>query len=246
MAMRNLERLHASVRADVEAYCARLLGALGASVKAISAYGSATGPDFIPKKSNINLVVVVGNLATGSLACILDVVAMGRRRRIVPPLLVTPDYIKSSLDVFPIEYLDIRDSQVLLYGDDFFSTIEVGRDYLRLECESQLRAAALRTRQGYLELGAKRKGAEQVLHASVTSLIPVLKAMLRLKSAEIPLRKTEVVETVGKVFGADTKTFSAVLRDRSGDERIDGKNAHRVLATYIDDVESLTGLLDQL
>ncbi len=246
MAVRNLERLHASVRADVEAYCRRLVAALGTSIKSISVYGSATGPDYIPTKSNVNIVVVLETLGAESLTRTLDVVDMGRKRKIVPPLLVTQEYVRSSLDVFPIEYLEIKDSQVVIYGDDFFSGIEVGRDYLRLECESQLRAAVLRTRQAYLELGKKKRGPEQVLHTSVTSLIPVFRAMLRLKGTEVPRRKIEAVEAVEKVFGFDTKTFAAILRDKAGDERIDGKDAHRVLAEYIDAVEGLAGRLDQL
>jgi hypothetical protein len=246
MTLTNLEKLHESVRADVEAYCGKLIVALGPSIKAISVYGSATGPDFIPKKSNVNLVVVVENLATESLACILGIVAKGRKRNIVPPLIVTPDYIKQAGDVFPIEFFEISASEVLLYGSDYFAGIDVGRESLRLECESQLRAAALRTRQAYLELGTKRKGAERVLHASVTSLIPVLRAMLRLKGVDAPRVKLDVVATVEKTFAVDTATFAAILRDRSGDESIGGQDAHGVLAKYIDDLESLARLLDRM
>jgi len=157
--IRNLERLHSSVRSDVEAYCQKLASAIGENIKAISVYGSATGPDFVPEKSNVNLVVVADRLDQPVLEALLEIVKWGGKKRIVPPLLLTAEYMESSLDVFPIEFLEIKDSQVLLYGDDYFSSVEVKPDDLRLECESQIKAAILRTRQAYLEIGLAKTAA---------------------------------------------------------------------------------------
>jgi len=247
MDLKSLEKLHASVRSDVEAYAGKLISALGTAVRSVAVYGSATGTDYIPGKSNVNLVVVVESATVDTLARILGVVDAGKKRRIVPPLLVTPEYLKSSVDVFPMEYLEIKDGQVVIYGDDFFSGLETSRENLRLECESQLRAAVLRTRQAYLELGSKKRGAEQVLHASVTSLVPAFRAMLRLKGGDAPPRsKTDVIRAMGEAFGIQTETFTAILRDKSGDERIDGKEASRVLGAYIDEVEALVCRLDRM
>lgn len=242
--MKNLELVHASMRRAVEAYVAELAGALGSRLKALSVYGSATGADYIPKKSNINMVAVLDRLDAGALEAILGTVRSGMKKGIVPPLLVTPDYIRSALDVFPIEFLEIADTQVVVLGDDHFSNLAVSQDRLRLECESQLRASVLRTRQAYLEMGHARRGAERVLHASVTSLVPALKAILRLRGVAVPRSKIEVVEAVGRTLGVGVAVFVAVLRDRSGDERIQDRDARRVLAEYIDALDALTGRLE--
>jgi len=243
-AMKNLEMLHASIRMAVGTYAAELAGALGSRVKAISVYGSATGPDYIPKKSNINIVAVLERLDAEALEAILGIVKSGMKKGIVPPLLVTPEYIRSALDVFPIEFLEIRDTQVVLLGEDHFSDLAVSQDRLRLECESQLRASVLRARQAYLEIGLAKRGAERVLHASITSLIPVFKAVLRLRQAAVPRSKVEVAGALGRALGIGVDVFVAVLRDRSGDERIEGRDACRVLAEYVDALEALTGQLE--
>jgi hypothetical protein len=246
MALQNLNKLEASVSSAIEPYCRKLISELGPALKAISVYGSATGPDYVAGKSNINLVVLVEKLDRGVLAGLLDIAKSGKKARIVPPLLLTPAYIVSSLDVFPIEFMEIKGSQLLLYGDDHFSSLEVRPEHLRLECESQLKAAVLRTRQAYLEIGSMRKGAEAVLHASMTSLVPVLRAMLRLRGVEAPRRKLDVVKAVGDAFGIDTAPFIAVLHDKAGDEKIGGREAHDVLASYVDDLEALAARVDQL
>lgn len=245
-AKKNLESVHPSIRATVSAYAAELAGKLGPRLKAVSVYGSATGPDYIPGKSNVNIVAVLERLDAGALEAILGVVKSGMRKGIVPPLLVTPEYIRSALDVFPIEFLEIQDTQTVISGEDYFCDLPVARDNLRLECESQLRASVLRTRQAYLELGLGVRGAERVLHASVTSLIPVFKAILRLRGAVVPRSKVEVAQAVGRSLGIEVEVFVAVLRDRSGDERIQGRDARRVLAEYIDAVEALTDKLEAM
>jgi len=243
--LKNLEMLDASIRNDVEAYCGGLVSALGSRIRAISVYGSATGADFIPNRSNVNLVVVLERLEAGSLGPLLPVVKSGLKKRIVPPLLVSPDYLAGARDVFPIELLEIRDSQVVVLGEDHFAGLEVSRGHLRTECESQLRAAALRTRQAYLELGLARRGPERVLHAAVTSLIPAFRTVLRLKGAAVPRRKLEVVEALGSCLGIDTGVFAAVLRDKAGDERIQGSESNKVLARVVDAIEEVTAHLDR-
>lgn len=243
-ANRNLESIHASARTAANAYAAELAGTLGPRLKAVSVYGSATGPDYLPGTSNINIVAVVDCIDGEALNRILGLVKSGMKKGVVPPLLVTPEYIKSAVDVFPIEFLEIQHTQVVLSGEDYFADLPVSPDRLRLECESQLRACALRTRQAYLELGLGLRGTERVLHASVTSLVPVFKAVLRLRGAEVPRGKVQVTEALGSSLGVSVRVFVAVLRDRSGDERIQGRDAHRVLAEYIDAVEALTAKLE--
>ena len=246
MPIKNLERIHERARPHLRDYVAGLDTELGSNLKAVSVYGSATGPDFVTKKSNINLVVVLAKLDEQVLTSLLDVVKWGRGKRIVPPLMLTPEYIKASLDVFPIEFLEIRDSHVVIMGEDYFSALQVERPSLRLECESQLRATVLRTRQAYLEIGWRKKGAEQVLIASLTTLIPVFRAMLRLKGEEPPRKKSDVVGALGRAIGVETKTFIAILRDKAGDERIEGEKAHAVLARYRDEITNLAGKVDDL
>lgn len=246
MPLKNLEQVNEKARAHLDDYVAGLDTELGSNLKAVSIYGSATGPDYVPGKSNVNLAVVLGRLDEESLTSLLDVVKWGMGKRIVPPLMLTPEYIKASLDVFPIEFLEIKDSHAVIMGEDFFSGVEVGLKDLRLECESQLKAAILRTRQAYLEIGWRKRGAEEVLTVSLTSLIPVFRAMLRLKGIDPPRPKAEVVTALGGTFGVETATFLAILRDRAGDDRVEGEEAHAVLARYIDEITALAGRVDDL
>jgi len=244
--LKNLDRINSSITKVVVEYCERIISSVGAEVRSIAVYGSATGPDYIPKHSNINITVVVEEISHNTLRSLLETVRWGLKRKIVPPLLLTEDYILSSLDVFPIEFSEIKDTAVIVYGEDFFGSLKMDPGHLRLECESQLKAALLRTRQAYLELGLTKKGAERVLHTSLTSLIPVMRGLLRLKGIEPPRRKADVIMALGEAFGLDGSVFIAILQDKAGDEKIGDKEAHVVLGRYIEQLERLAEKSNQL
>ena len=69
---------------------------------------------------------------------------------------------------------------------------------------------------------------------------------MKLKNQEVPPRKLEVVRRVGEVFGVDSTPLVAVLRDKAGDEKIGGREAHEVLAGYIGLIEVLADVADRL
>ena len=89
-------------------------------------------------------------------------------------------------------------------------------------------------------------GVSEVLHASLTSLIPVMRAMLRLKGEAVPRMKIDVLKAVGRVFGVDSGRLEAILKDKAGDEKIGGRQAHEVLAAYVGDIEKLAAAVDGL
>jgi len=61
-------------------------------------------------------------------------------------MIFTVSEFLSSDDVFPIEYLDMKDGHKLLYGRDFLSEINVSDANLRHECEFDLRSKLLKLR----------------------------------------------------------------------------------------------------
>ena len=75
-----------------------------------------------------------------------------------PPLLLDRRWIEDARDVFPIEFLELREHHVLLHGEtDPFADLPVNLDHLRLEVEQQLRGKLLHLWEAYLE--TRRLGA---------------------------------------------------------------------------------------
>ena len=242
----NLDKLPDRVRGIVQPYCLELIKLHGDDLEAIVVYGSATGGDFVPKRSNINLLLIFKDLQLPHLKKSLKLVANGRRRGIIAPLFLTRKHIETSTDAFPIEFLEMKENHVLIYGEDMLKDLEVRRDNIRLQCEQQLKGKLIRLRQTYLEIGLKKKGIESLLIESLTSLTPIFRNMLRLKGEEVPVGKEEVINAVSSQFEVDEEVFLSILRDKKGDERIGGMEAEEFLEKYLEEIRKLAIAVDEM
>jgi len=216
------------------------------NVVSVFLYGSAAGPDFIPGVSDINSVAVVKTISLDLLQKSLRLVASGKRKRIQAPLILTLEHIRLSLDVFPIEFLDMKDHYAVLYGRDVLQEISVESGHVRLFCEQQLKGRLIRIRQAYLEVGLKRRGIEALLKESLGSLFPVFRALIRMKGIPVPVDKAEILKVLQESHEIDLSAMAAIWKDKRNDERIAGRDVREVFGTYIEQLETLAQTVDRL
>lgn len=212
----------------------------------VAVYGSAAGQNFIPGVSDINTLIVVREVSADFLKKSLRPIMRARRRRIAAPLILTREHIVSSLDVFPIEFLDMKERHVLIYGEDLLSGLEIRGEHTRLFCEQQIKGTLIRIRQTYLEVGLRKKGIEALLKDSLSSLFPVFRRMVILKGAVAPDDKETLLQTLGEVFQINPDDMVAIWKDRRNDERIAGEDVREVFGRYIARLEDLAKIADQL
>jgi hypothetical protein len=240
MELTNVEKLSGEVRELVEPYAQKMLELLGKNICSIAVYGSAAGSDFVPKKSNVNLLIVCERVELSDLKRCFSLVKKGGRNRIVAPLFLTRRHMETSSDVFPIEFLDMRDFHQVIYGQSVFEGLEIGTENLRLECEEQLKGKLIRLRQVYLENGGKAKPVQAVLIESLSSLIPAFRGMIRLIGKEVPEAGIQVIDAVGQEFGVDAAILSRVLNMSIGKAKLDKNEIEDFFGKYLTEIEKLT------
>ena len=209
-------------------------------------YGSATGKNYIPKVSDINSVFVFKELKFSTFKSSLKVVSSGIFKKIAAPLFLTKDYVNSSLDVFPIEFLDMKENHILLYGEDTLSGLEIKGEHIRLFCEQQIKGKLIRIRQAYLEVGLKKKGLEALLKESLKSLIPIFRNLIRLKGKQPSGNKTEIIRQLCQMFELDENVFLPIYNDSTNDEKIANQEVAVFLEKYLTQIERLAGMVDKL
>jgi hypothetical protein len=244
--LNNLDKLRPEVSGDVRSYVENMLAVLGNDALGVVAFGSVTGADYVPGQSDVNLAVLVRNVELPLLDRCAEVVASGFKKRIVAPLFLTRDYIARSLDVFPIEFLDMRETGVLLWGENPVAAVKLGAESLRLECELQLKSNLLRTRQAFLEIGRSKGGLERVLTQSLNSLIPLFRAMLTLRGLELPRAKRDIVGSLCKEFQVPDEPFHEILALRAKGKNLPPGRGPALLSSYLLNVENLAGIVDTL
>jgi predicted nucleotidyltransferase len=243
----NLPKLHPEIRNRLSDYCQALISLHGDNIISIFLYGSAVTGDFIPKRSNINLLVIFKTLNFSTLQKSLKLVAKGLRKKIIAPLFLTREHIKTSLDTFPVEFLEIQENYLLLFGEDILKPLKIPCENLRLECEHQIKGKLIRIREAYLEIGLRKKGIEALLKESLNSLLPIFRNMLRLKGiTPPPTSKEEIIKKLGSEFKISPEVFINILRDRRGDEKIAGYSAEEYLKRYLLELQNLAQSIDEL
>ena len=209
-------------------------------------YGSATGDDYVPKHSDINSVFVFKDIEFSILKKSLNVISKGIDKKIAAPLFLTKEYINSSLDVFPIEFLDMKENHILLYGEDILSGLQIKGEHIRLFCEQQIKGKLIRIRQAYLEVGLKKKGLEALLKESLNALIPIFRNLIRLRGKQPSVSKIEIIKELCQIFGLDENVFLPIYKDSTNDERIANQEVVTFLEKYLSQIEKLSAMVDEL
>ena len=242
----NVARLPAAVQKKFIPYLRSLLEQHDGNVISANIYGSATGVNFIPKVSDINSVFVFKQLDFPAMKKSLRLIDAGIKQKIAAPLFLTQDYIRSSLDVFPMEFLDMQENHILVYGEDILKDLDIKTEHLRLFCEQQVKGKLVRIRQAFLEIGLKRKGQEALLKESLTALIPVFRNLVRLKGEVPAVDKPQVIQQLCTLFDLDADVLLAIYRDKADDERIAGQDVEAFMEKYIVQLEKCANGVDRL
>jgi hypothetical protein len=152
-----------------------------------------------------------------------------------------------SLDTFPMEFMSMKDSRLVLFGDDCLADISVNKSDLRKECEYQLKGKLLTIRQAYLEQALSRKALERLIKTSFRALLPVFQSVLRLEREETPpLDKEEILVQLGDEFEIDITPFLDVLHDKKTEGQIGGMTAEVFLNNFLVQLEHITEIVDKM
>jgi len=243
----NIDVLPEEIRKKVHKYLKELLKLYSDNIVSIFIYGSATGKNYIPGKSDVNMAVILKNLRFSDLKKSLKLVSWGISKKIAAPLMLTIKHMQTSTDVFPVEFLEMKDNYCLLYGQDLLKDLPVEESNIRLQCEQQLKGKLIRIREGYLEIGLRKKGMDALLKESLNSLFPIFRGLLRLRTAQAPpTDKEKIINSLSKNFGTDPTVFLAILRDKKDDNKIDSQDVEPFFEKYVQEIQKLAIASDEL
>jgi len=94
------------------------LKVFGSELVSLIVYGSAAAAaaSYVKGKSDINLLVVLTPAGINKLDAAFDTVKYWKKRKVATPLVMTKEFIETSLDSYPIEFLNMKNSHILVYG----------------------------------------------------------------------------------------------------------------------------------
>jgi len=216
----------------------------GDSLLAIILYGSAASGEYVKGKSNINCLVLLKRVTMAELKRSTKYVRKWRKNGIVAPLFLDPAYTRSSADVFPIEFLDMKERYCLLYGQDFLRDLDVSLRNLRFQCEQELKGKLLRLRQLYLERADSIEALKSLMIKSLSSFTVLFKALLRLKGVAA-LNSTDEILAQLSALGLPTEAATRILSLKRKDIKARQDELDTLFDQYLAEIQAAVDYVDR-
>ncbi|NVL89463.1 MAG: hypothetical protein HWN69_00515 [Desulfobacterales bacterium] len=221
-------------------------GLFGEDLVSVILYGSAASNDYIPGKSDINFMIVLSEDGIDSLDRAFEVIGKWKKRNVATPLFLTETYVKTSLDVFPIEYLNFRNNHELVYGKDILKDLSFDQEFLRLQCEREVKGKLLVLREAFLETRGKGKYLQQLATQSLGTFVAIFNALLHLRGNELPRHKREVIREVCLAFDMDATLFEKLLDIKEKRLKLSDSEMADLFKSYLRQVHQLWKIVDTL
>ncbi|MDA8088788.1 MAG: hypothetical protein M0Z61_00990 [Nitrospiraceae bacterium] len=226
-------------------------GFSGGQLHSVYVIGSVLTPDYHPKTSDINTVVLLNHVdpeAIRKLAAIGKPHAKKRKsKKISPPLVMAPGHIKNSMNVFPIEYLNIKLVHETVWGEDLFSELEIDRKDLRLQCERELEIMLVGLRQGYLKMIEDDKRLTEAFFRSIKSYVPLFRGLIYLFGGKTPpVSAHDVIKELSTITGVNTYAFSKVHERKRFGTKLSSQELDTAFEQYYEAANRLSELTDEV
>lgn len=218
----------------------------GDDLVSIVLYGSAAGKDYRPGKSDINFMIVLSEEGIERLDRAFEIVKKWRKRNVAIPVFLTENYVETSTDVFPIEYLSFKGNYVPVYGKDILKDLSFKPEFIRLQCEREIKGKLLLLREAYLETSGKGRALKDVISQSIRAFVAIFEALLHVKGLDLPKEKLQIIRATAQAFDIDSSVFEKLLdvkddRIKLGDDEMKG-----LFQKYLAEVRKLSKQVDEL
>jgi len=166
--------------------------------------------------------------------------------KMVNPLFLTEDYIATSTDIFPIEFLDMRENYSLIYGKDVLKDIQVDVRNLHFQCKQELKEKLLKLEHAYLRIYNNRLALRNLLFTSFTSVLHIARNVLRLKGLRAPYLKQEILNELTSQFKIDIAVWKKILAAKNKQIKLSGEEVNCLFVSFTKELESIVNIVDKL
>jgi len=220
-------------------------GVYGDELISIILYGSATGRGYIPGKSDINFMIVLTEKGIMDPERSFSLLKKWRKRNVATPLFLTEEYVESSMDVYPIEYLNFQRRYIPVYGRDILKGLSFKKEFLRLQAEREIKGKLLLLREAYLGSAGKKPVLVDIINQSLHAFMAIFNALLILKDMPIAEDKRSIITDICNAFSMDNDLFMKLLDVREGKIKPDVKEINGIFKGYINEIQKLAKIVDK-
>jgi predicted nucleotidyltransferase len=244
--MMRLERISPAVRARVEGFLLDLERIAAGRLHSLYVVGSAATPDWREESSDVNVLVMFREMDLPALEAIAPLGKKYGKKRIAAPLVLDVDYLRTSLDVFPMEFLELKLVHETVLGEDLLAGIAVHPGDLRQQCEREVKSRLLGLRQGYIgSLGDPDRLRESLVKV-LAGYLALLRGILVLLGKTPDRGRAETLAALAAATGLDIRVFGEILAVKEGRARPSAAELLALFERCYRATEQLGRIVDEL
>jgi hypothetical protein len=187
----------------------------GNELESLVLAGSILTQDYIPGISDINSVIVLSELKQDFLDGLAGLGKKFGKKNVRAPLIITNEYLGRSVDVFPIEFLEIRLIHKTIYGAEMFNGIQIEKPMLRLQCERELKAKLVQLSRGYVSASGDPEHLHSLVVQSSSGFYPLFRAILFMTDKIVPANRRAILDSIGSLCKVDLDCLKQIHETRS-------------------------------
>lgn len=236
------------MRHQFDAFIDDLKATHGRNLASVILYGSAAAGDFVPQKSDYNLLIALREITPKDLRLAQAPMREWNRMGHPAPVYFTVSELQSAADVFPIEFHQMERARVVLYGTDVLQQLNISDEYLRHQTEYELRSKLIMLRRQYIPASTSVSNLVSLMAESLSSFAALFRAVLIVYGMEPPVTKPEIVAATVKHLKIDGKPFEKIFEIREGSSagKLDENSANALFGDYIRQIESVIEAVDKV
>lgn len=226
-------------------FCNQIKNIFDSNLVSVLLYGSYVRGDYIPKKSDINIMIVRIKRKNQELIDLNKILKKYRKWNLAVPLVLTQNELQSSTDVYPMEYIDIKDYHEVLFGNDVFKSLKFDLKNLRLELENQVKSKLIHLREFLINYYQNKRSLRWLLLNTVSSLLVISKNIIRLHKKEINNDPMQLLDSVKQITGCSLTTVINIINYKRGVHKYSKKELLNIYLKMIKELEKLADYVDQ-
>lgn len=231
-----------------EAFIDDLKSTHGKNLASVILYGSAAAGDFVPKRSDYNILIALHKIGPADLrnahACVREWVRLGHPI----PIYFTVSELQNAADVFPIEFHQMSVARKVLFGSDVLADLDITDKFLRLQAEYELRSKLIQLRRQYIRASMSVDGLKSLMTESLSSFAALFRAVLIIHGLQPPATKREIVAMTAQRLKISGTPFEKIfnIRENNFTGKLDETSANELFGEYMEQIENVIDAVDKI
>jgi hypothetical protein len=219
----------------------------GTNLASVVLYGSAAAGDHNELRSDYNLLIALNRITPEDLRQAQAPMREWQRLGHPLPVYFTVEELSDAADVFPIEFHQMANARVVLYGHDPFEFVKLSNANLRHQAEYELRSKLIQLRRLYIPASISIEKLCDLMSDSLSSFAALFRAVLMLHDQQAPVSKPDGVRATAKLLRLDPTPFERIFEFRTGGNLpTSEKEANDLFGAYLFQIEQVVEAVDNL